>query len=235
MCGPKWSKFRSFFGWKINRLQQERKILTDALKEWYDEVGQHKLLSLSMIYDQAKLLSEKMGLATIDKPRAFVDGFMRHGNIRISDTPYAKLYNEQLKIFKDELYEFCESKHGSELLNKSVVLTKAKELKIKYQQLEELNLTLSWAENFITKKGFFFRSGQDRYTQTLKTWFKRKDHKVQIAELRNKCKQLAHRCLNDNSFITDDYLTRCLAGLEAGSTDAILPTQVNFQNPENFI
>ena len=75
---------------KINRLQQERKILTDALKEWYDEVGQHKLLSMSMIYDQAKLLSEKMGLATIDKPRAFVDGFMRHGNIRISDTPYAK-------------------------------------------------------------------------------------------------------------------------------------------------
>ena len=64
--------------------------MTDSLKEWYDEVGKHKLLSMSMIYDQAKLLAEKMNLATIDKPRAFVDGFMRHGNIRISDTPYAK-------------------------------------------------------------------------------------------------------------------------------------------------
>ena len=66
-----------------------------------------------------------------------------------------------------------------------------------------------------------------RYTQTLKTWYKRRDHRVRLDELRNKCRHLAQRCLNDSTFITDGYLTRCLAGLEAGSTDAILPPRTN--------
>ena len=45
-----------------------------------------------------------------------------------------------------------------------------------------------------------------------------------IAELRNKCRHLAERCLSDEpEFISDEYLERCLAGLTQGRTDALLP------------
>ena len=97
--------------------------------------------------------------------------------------------------------------------------------------LADLTLTLSWAENFITKNGFFCKSGRDRYTQTLKTWYKRKDgQKVTINELRNKCRHLAERCLSDGAgFITDEYLEKCLTGLTHGRTDALLPPSASQQ------
>ena len=99
-----------------------------------------------------------------------------------------------------------------------------------------MTLTLSWAENFITKHGFFCKSGRDRYTQTLKTWYKRKDGaKVSIAELRNKCRHLAERCLSDEAdFVTDDYLKQCLAGLAQGRTDALLPPSTTQQPDESL-
>ena len=50
-----------------------------------------------------------------------------------------------------------------------------------------------------------------------------------IAELRNKCRHLAERCLSDEpEFISDEYLERCLAGLTQGRTDALLPPSGEF-------
>ena len=70
-------------------------------------------------------------------------------------------YNNQLKELKEELFEFCNSRHKTEQLNKTIVLNKAIQLKNKFQ-IDQLTITQSWAENFITKNGFFFRSGQER-------------------------------------------------------------------------
>ena len=151
---------------------------------------------------------------------------MRTNDIRISDAPYAIHYNEQYASFKRELSSWCEEKRANQgnVFNKTMLLEHAHTVKSRYD-LSDLTLTLSWAENFITKNGFFCKSGRDRYTQTLKTWYKRKDGaKVTLAELRNKCRHLAERCLSDEpEFISDEYLDRCLTGLTQGRTDALLP------------
>lgn len=205
--------------------RQERKQLNDLMLEWFSETGKEKMMTMQMIYEQAQVYAKKIGLKTITKSRAFVDNFMRVNDIRISDTPYAMHYHAQVAQFKSELSQWCEEKRAESItFNKATLLDHARNVKAKYD-LEDLTLTLSWAENFITKNGFFCKSGRDRYTQTLKTWYKRKDgNRVSLAELRNKCKHLADRCLSDEpDFINDEYLQKCLMGLTQGRTDALLP------------
>ena len=141
--------------------KKERRVLSEIFMNWFDEAGTNKMLTMSMLYARAQELANELGLTSIDKPRAFVDGFMRTHEVRISDTPYMINYNSQLKLLKEELYEFCNERHGSEQLNKAIVLHKGLQLKEKYE-LKDLSMNATWAESFITKNGFFFRSGQDR-------------------------------------------------------------------------
>lgn len=141
--------------------KKERRVLSEIFMNWFNEVGTNKMLTMSMLYERAQVLANELAMTTIDKPRAFVDGFMRTHDVRISDTPYMINYNSQLKLLKEELYEFCNERHGTEQLNKAIVLHKGLQLKEKYE-LKDLSMNATWAESFITKNGFFFRSGQDR-------------------------------------------------------------------------
>ena len=112
--------------------RQERKQLNELMLKWFEDTGKTKMMTMSMIYEQAQVYAAKVGLKTISKSRAFVDNFMRTNDIRISDTPYAIKYNEQYAEFKAELSAWCEERRAQQgnVFNKTMLLEHAHLVKV---------------------------------------------------------------------------------------------------------